>query len=97
MPHHCRASGFKPDMSNLISSQRYILNVPKEGIEPSQAFATPDPKSGRYAKILVLRHLIVLIAERLDSDSNPDKLLNDLLSRQSLLLAGCSLQIWKDY
>ena len=73
-----------------------ILNVPKEGVEPSQAFATPDPKSGRYAKILVLRHLIVSIAERLDSDSNPDKL-NDLLSRQSLLLAGCSLQIWKDY
>ena len=32
-----------------------ILNVPKEGVEPSQAFATPDPKSGRYAKILVLR------------------------------------------
>ena len=71
--------------------------MPKEGVEPSQAFATPDPKSDRYAKILVLRHLIVLIAERLDSDSNPDKLLDDLLSRQSLLLASCSLQIWKDY
>ena len=71
--------------------------MPKEGVEPSQAFATPDPKSGRYAKILVLRHLIVLIAERLDSNSNLDKLLNDLLSGQSLLLAGCSLQIWKDY
>ena len=71
--------------------------MPKEGVEPSQAFATPDPKSGRYAKILVLRHLIVLIAERLDSNSNPDKLLNDLLSRKSLLLAGFSLQIWKDY